>query len=400
MEKQYVASERAHFMCPNMNFGILVRLNGVFDENKFKKVTDNMASAHPFLRAVMKYEDGSERMYYDILSESRISLYINDGEFDLSEYESIMKKERNIFESGLLDIYVYKGSECFEVLLLAHHLLTDGRGLLQLAEEMADCYSEGKTIEVSEERLIRDISELPEGSRLSGISRMLVKRANSQWKKEGHRVSYDDYLRFEKDYNLKHRLKYIRYEVDDDTYSDMRKKCHENGFTMNDLLMAEMFVRTGARKIIIAADIRDRIKKYNKGSLGNYSTAIGIVSRNSSKDVVKRANEVHRTVQKTISNNKKLMTVLACYFEMDPLLLDAAAISGMGAFKSKAASFVGGGMFGFARPSSYSITNLGKTDNKNIMSALFIPPASPAAILTLGVVTVNGKMYGCTGRCE
>lgn len=94
------------------------------------------------------------------------------------------------------------------------------------------------------------------------------------------------------------------------------------------------------------------------------------------------------------------MLVLACYFEMSPTLLDAAAISALGGFESKAGRFVGGGMFGFSNPSSYSITNLGKVENNNIKSMLFIPPASPAAKLTLGVVTLNGVMKACSSENE
>lgn len=94
------------------------------------------------------------------------------------------------------------------------------------------------------------------------------------------------------------------------------------------------------------------------------------------------------------------MLVLACYFEMTPTLLDAAAISALGGFESKAAKFVGSSMFGFGQPKSYSITNLGKVDNTNIKSLMFIPPASPAAKLTLGVVTLNGTMRACSSRNE
>ena len=112
------------------------------------------------------------------------------------------------------------------------------------------------------------------------------------------------------------------------------------------------------------------------------------------------AKEVHKAVQKHLKNNRALMLVLACYFEMSPTLLDAAAISALGGFESKAAKFVGSGMFGFGQPKSYSITNLGKVDNTNIKSLMFIPPASPAAKLTLGVVTLNGRMRACSSLNE
>lgn len=395
MNRQYAISERAHFMCPNMNFGILLRIEEEFDESRLRDVIDKMSAAHPFLKAVMAFEEETGKLFYSVGPDSMVKVNIEEGPFDLSLYESINKKERDITKEGLLEVYIYTNSGYFEVVMLAHHLLVDGRGLLQLAQELADCYVEGKAPIKAEERLIADISELPEGSRLSGMSRFLVQRANKQWKKEKHKISYDEYLKFEREYNSGHSIKYTSYDISDDEYSSMCKLCHENDFSINDLLMAKMYIRTGCKKIIIAADIRNKFSNYRKGALGNYSTAMGIINPASAKDEVSKAREIHKTVKKFLSDNKKLMLVLACYFDIDPTLLDAAAISGMGGFESKAASFVGGGMFGFATPSSYSITNLGKIENRNIKSAMFIPPASPAAIFTLGVVTVNGKMYAC-----
>ena len=180
----------------------------------------------------------------------------------------------------------------------------------------------------------------------------------------------------------------------------MAKLCKENGFSMNDLLMAKIYLQSGTEKIIIAADIRSMFSKYRKGALGNYSTAKGIHYKEKESDEVTMAKKVHKTVQKHLKNNRLLMLVLACYLEMSPTLLDAAAISALGGFESKAAKFVGGGMFGLGQPKSYSITNLGKVDNANIKSLMFIPPASPAAKLTLGVVTLNGTMKACSSRNE
>jgi hypothetical protein len=58
---------------------------------------------------------------------------------------------------------------------------------------------------------------------------------------------------------------------------------------VNDYLMAEMYMRTGTGKIIIAADIRKQLKQYNSGALGNYSTAMGIVCKPKTTDVMETA---------------------------------------------------------------------------------------------------------------
>lgn len=86
------------------------------------------------------------------------------------------------------------------------------------------------------------------------------------------------------------------------------------------------------------------------------------------------------------------MLVLACYFAMEPTLIDAVAISSLGNFNSKAGKFAGDNMFGYALRNGHSITNLGKMESDSISEGFFIPPASPATRKTWGVLTVNGNM--------
>lgn len=80
---------------------------------------------------------------------------------------------------------------------------------------------------------------------------------------------------------------------------------------------------------------------------------------------------------------------------MKPELIDAVAISTLGDFNSKAGLFVGSKMFGYKERNGYSITNLGKFDSDTMSEAIFIPPASPANTVTMGVVTLNNIMNSC-----
>ncbi|MDD6034036.1 MAG: hypothetical protein PUC47_11260 [Oscillospiraceae bacterium] len=78
--------------------------------------------------------------------------------------------------------------------------------------------------------------------------------------------------------------------------------------------------------------------------------------------------------------------------------LNAPAISALGGFDSKAAAFVGDGMFGMAKPTACSLTNLGRIESETIRRAAFYPPASPAAKVTVGALTVNDTMSICLSR--
>lgn len=401
MKRQYLITERAHFMCPNMHFGILMEIEKEYDKAHVEATFNRMAEAHPFLRCLIAYENGTQQLYYKITEVSKINLNLKEDISSLwFDYKNISKQDWNVFENGLLKVYIYPQSQGMTILFIAHHLLVDGRGLLDIAQEFANDYMGAISPVYVEETLPESIDDLPEKSSLSGISKMLVKQANRQWKKENHTVSYEQYKSFVEEYSRKHAVEYKTYEVDDVTLAQMTQLCKTNGFSMNDLLMAHMYLQTGTEKIIIAADIRNMLSIYSKGALGNYSTAMGIHCKSKTTDIVKKAQEIHKLVQKHLKNNRALMLVLACYFEMTPTLLDAAAISALGGFESKAGKFVGGSMFGFGQPKSYSITNLGKVENENIKSIMFIPPASPAAKLTLGVVTLNGKMKACSSRNE
>lgn len=401
MKRQYLITERAHFMCPNMHFGILMEIEKEYEKAHVEATLNRMAEAHPFLKCLIAYENGTDKLYYKITESSKITLSLKENISSLwVDYKNISKRDWNVFENGLLKVYIYPQKQGMALLFIAHHLLVDGRGLLDIAQEFANDYVGAIPPVCVEEVLLESIDELPEKSSLSGISKMLVKQANRQWKKENHAVSYEQYKSFVEEYSKKHAIEYETYEVDDADVAQMTHLCKTNGFSMNDLLMAHMYLQTGTEKIIIAADIRNMLSKYKKGALGNYSTAMGIHCKSKTKDVVEKAKEVHKLVQKHLKNSRALMLVLACYFEMSPTLLDAAAISALGGFESKAGKFVGGSMFGFGQPKLYSITNLGKVKNENIKSIMFIPPASPAAKLTLGVVTLNGMMKVCGSRNE
>ena len=108
------------------------------------------------------------------------------------------------------------------------------------------------------------------------------------------------------------------------------------------------------------------------------------------------AKAVDHEVKSITSTPAKEMLVLSCYFNMDPELLDAVAISTLGGFESKAGRFVGSKMFGFEKRDGHCITNLGRAESSVISEGVFIPPASPANRKAWGVLTVNNKMRICS----
>lgn len=125
---------------------------------------------------------------------------------------------------------------------MAHHLLCDGRGLLELVKEFAACYVKDIKPVYVEESLIKSIDDLQEGSDLPWISKIVINNANKHWKKERQFVAYKDYLQFEQIYAKKHPL-HIKVEKQSENQLEALKHiCQKHHISINDYLVAEMML--------------------------------------------------------------------------------------------------------------------------------------------------------------
>ncbi len=402
---EYLFTERAHLMCPNMCFGIAMLVNKAFNEKSISDTVELLSQAHPFIRAILGREEEGNRFFYDVKADSQAEVKVYSMDIPgieanevLEKFEKITARDFDLFKEGMLKVSAWPSGEKTIVLMVFHHLLTDGRGALYLAEEFADCYTFGKAPSYSEEKLISSVSEFPKDSGLSFISKMLVGRANRQWKKENKELTYEEYHRFADEFLKVDKVKHELFTADKTEAENIADSCKKEGVTVNDFLLAKLFTKEHTERIVIAADLRDSLKCYNKGALGNYSTAFSIELKNYGDDLFDVAKLVHKKVREKCGKPASLYLVLQCYAALEPGLLDAAMMASRGAFDSKAAAFIGKMFFHLDKAEGYSITNLGKIDSDAIEDAFFIPPASPAIKKTMGVLTLNGRMRICSSE--
>ena len=148
---QLIFTERAHLMCPHMNFGIVLSVRHPYGETRILETLKFLSSAHPFLQALLEYEIDRNLYGYRITDSPKIGIRMKEQEIAgidapeiMDEYRRLTSYEWNLFEEGMLKVSVWPAGEetCF--LLVFHHLLADGRAALGLAEELADCYAWGR----------------------------------------------------------------------------------------------------------------------------------------------------------------------------------------------------------------------------------------------------------------
>ena len=400
---QYLFTERAHLMCPHMNFGIVMSVRVPYEEERIRKSLEQLSAAHPFLNALLGYDQNKNAYYYRVTDRPTTELELKaralpdagDPEV-LREYGELTSRDWDLFAEGMLKIVAWpmKEGTCF--LLAFHHLLTDGRGALGLAQELADCYAAGKQPRFAEEKLIASADEFPKDSRMTFISRFMIVLANKKQAKEQKILSYPEYHAFADAFLKKDMVSCSVVRTGAEEVEKLRQACRENGVTLNDYLLARMMIEDRTKKVIMACDLRDRLGCYAEGALGNYSTAFSVEVKETGTDPYELAKAVHRKVQSKLNRPQDLYLVLQCYANLDPAVLDTAFMACRGDYPNKPGKFVGSVFFGFDAPKGYSITNLGRINNECITEAYFIPPASPAVRKTQGVLTVNGQMTVCT----
>ncbi len=402
---QYLFTERAHLMCPHMNFGIMMSVCVPYEKERIQKALERLSAAHPFLNALLGYEQEKNAYYYRVTDQPTAELKLKDREIPdagdpevLREYEKLTTRDWDLFAEGMLKIVVWPmpNGACF--LLVFHHLLADGRGALGLAQELADCYVTGEAPRFAEEKLIASVDAFPKDSRMPFISRFLIARANKNQTKEQKFLSYPEYHAFADAFLKKDKVSYSIFRTGPEEMEKLRQACRGNGVTLNDYLLAKMMMEDRTEKVIMACDLRGRLGCYTEGALGNYSTAFSVEVKKTETDPYVLAKAVRQQVQRKMSRPRDLYLVLQCYANLDPAVLDAAFMACRGDYPNQAAKFVGSMFFGFDASKGYSVTNLGSIKNEWITAACFIPPASPAIRKTQGVLTVNGQMTVCTSE--
>lgn len=156
---------------------------------------------------------------------------------------------------------------------------------MQLAQCFAECYAQNTLPQKNNDRIIESIDEFPAASKLNLLTKCIVNSANRKWRKAGKRVIYSDYQRFEEKYITENPLGRTIVTISGEEYDNILNHCKKCHISVNDYLVAKMMTEEKINKVIIGANIRKYIEKYENGSLGNFSSAYSVVDKGELDDV-------------------------------------------------------------------------------------------------------------------
>ena len=115
-DRNYVYTERAHFMCPDMHFGIMAKIERNYDEEQLRQSIDILQKAHPFLQSLIAEETDTGRFYYQMQDELNIPVMVKqEAALWKRDYEEISVQGWNVRKECLLKTVVYPKESEFQM---------------------------------------------------------------------------------------------------------------------------------------------------------------------------------------------------------------------------------------------------------------------------------------------
>ncbi len=316
-----------------------------------------------------------------------------------------------------------------ELIILCHHMICDGMSLAYLARDLMSYLGEpAKEEDPFPAPPPIDLDNLPAGVSQSRIAKLLIGRMNQQWAER--RVSFDqaDYETLTSAYWANFHHKIISIELTEAETSSLVGRCRSENVTVNSALTAAFCgaqshvegERPYHEKIVVAADLRDRLPKSVGQGLGMYAGGVELDFKyNHKKSFWDNARAFHKKIKPKYTN-KILFNNILNWLYLDPTIFEAMNFKKLGRLVSRESA-------GYEKLSAFSlredivlrllkrdhleslqtkhwgtaVTNLGRLDFPTTYGSLElerlimqpgggIPLAN--ANLVLGAVTCSGKL--------
>lgn len=74
--KKYLYTERAHYMCPNMHFGIIADIRKEYNIERLKESVEVLKAAHPLLVSLISEEKDTGKIFYDKQNDLEIPVSV------------------------------------------------------------------------------------------------------------------------------------------------------------------------------------------------------------------------------------------------------------------------------------------------------------------------------------
>ena len=391
--KNYIDSERANLFEPNIYIHLFVQIQGnPAVDDLAKAVTAAFTKNEVTMSKIVLENDGTA--YYEKMNESgcKISITKDNWQDVIRENEKI---PFNINQGELIRVFVISADGKVSLLIMAHHLVGDGKSIVYFLEDVMKSLS-GEELKYKPLYLFtKDYFPLQSG--LSLYMKLYVNKFNRKWRKNGRVFTWENYYDIHEAYWKKRSSQTICKTFSPAEMNQLRLNAKAVGITVNSyIITAFLYANKNKRIVGIPVDIRLNQNR----SMSNQTGGIRIDHIYSDKQSFsENAKQIHDKVQKKLKNPVKKYFILRFISLFIPTLIDSVLLHTYGLFQSKTTQKLAG-ILGYTtdKANHLGISNLARLDipdeygSYKITNIIFVPPAISYAKNSIGISTIGNEM--------
>ena len=397
--KNRISSERVDLFDPNICITMFFDIVGEVDtELLLSAVNKAFTRFEATMSKIVLSDDGEA--YYEKIPVSACT--VKTTQQDLISLIKENEKAPFSLETGeLMRVFVKPSDNKSTVLIMAHHLVGDGKSIIYFIESIMKALIEEEQ-PYSKLHLITEDS-LPKESQLPGWMRWWINGFNRSWKKSGKVFGYDDYYRLHNIYWKERESVILMEEFLNEDVKIIHKKATDAKVSINSYIITA-FLKANMNMSKTGLAVNARID--NNRTMSNQASGISIdYAYNDKLPFERNAQEVHRSIYKKLNRPVNKYFILRFMQQFNSSLIDSIMMHIYGLYDNKV-TFKLSKIMGYKSGgrTSIGITNLTKIDientykNYHIEKLYFIPPVVSYSRQTVGIVTSESGMtitYHC-----
>lgn len=399
--------ERNFYQNPSMYLVTKVTVIGEYNRNRIEDAIREMERVHPIITYVL--EEGEEgKVYFVKKEDSKVKVKYfekksQDGWLSITREEEFIPLEFD--KEPSLRFLIIHGKEDFDIVILGHHLLGDGKSYQYLMHDLLEVYCNGtQNLPVQETRFIREISDLPKESEPPSEFVEEIHAVNKRWSSMRRQYTREEYLKLFTDHHEVHGLGLSVEAIDKEMFPLLINRCKEHGVTVNSALVTAFTavlykLNKEEQKATVAVNLRDKLNFSTNRCIANYSSAVSPKLKYNEEDTFWSNVEcIHKLLKEELNQPSKTFAILQLFCHMDGSIFDSLAQAANGTFQGEILMDVIR-LLGFEnREQGFDLSNLGVIEMNPEMGEYFIKDyvffANPTTTydFTVGVATFNEQL--------
>lgn len=399
--------ERNFYQNPSMYLVTKVTVIGEYNRNRLEDAITEMERVHPIITYVL--EEGEEgKVYFAKKEDIKVNVkYFEKKSQD--DWLSIAREEEFVplefDKEPSLRFLIIHGKEDFDIVILGHHLLGDGKSYQYLMHDLLEVYCNGtQNLPIQETRFIRDTEDMPKESELPSEFVEAIQAVNKQWSSIRRQYTREEYEKLFTDYHEIHGLGLAVESIDKEKYPLLISRCKEHGVTVNSALVTAFTavlykLSKEKQRATIAVNLRDQLKFSTNRCIANYSSAISPKLQYNEEDTFwSNVEHIHKLLKEELNQPSKTFAILQLFCLMDGSIFDSLYQAGNGTYQGAILMEVIR-LLGFEnREQGFDLSNLGvininpKMGKYSIKDYVFFANPTTSYDFTVGVATFNEQL--------